>query len=93
MFSHPAFPSRRQAQAFAAAEQRDEADMATLDAIAGILRTALAALRTLPDLRHPDPTYCLKDTVRCLRDELESAVWWADHLRNNPTVVDAEDVL
>jgi hypothetical protein len=89
--SNPAFPSRRQAQALAAAEQRDEADLVTLDAIAGILRDTLAALRMLPDLRHPDPTYCLEDTVRCLRDELESAVWWANHLRNNPTVVEDED--
>jgi signal transduction histidine kinase len=89
--THPAFPSRRQARALAIAEQRDEADLQTLDAITAILRDTLAALRALPDLRHPDPTYCLGDTIVAVADELKHAVWWASHLRNNPTEIDPDE--
>lgn len=86
--SHPTFPSRAQRHALARAEARDEADLETLEAIQAILRNALAQLRALPRLEHPDPTYCLEDTIRCLHDELECAAGWADLLARQPTYVE-----
>lgn len=88
--NHPAFPSRAQRHALIRAEERDTADLQTLASIAAILRRTLAELGALPPLEHPDPTYCLEDTVRTLEDELSSVTGWAELLARQPTLVEDE---